>query len=90
MERHRYCLEIYGEKDHSTPGQVIYSEHPFLAISVGDLINRRAFPDWTAEGEGLLQATKLEHIAFGMDKDTYHKICIYTRYVPDTMETRRS
>ncbi len=86
----RYCLEIYGEDDYDTPGGTFYSEHPFLAIAVGDLLNPRGFPYWTGRREdpGLLVVTKLEHIVFGTDKDAKHKICVYTRYAPDNRETR--
>jgi hypothetical protein len=88
----RYCLEIYGEEDHDTPGTVLYSNESFLAINTGDLIHPGAFQHWGGRerSDWMLEVTKIEHIIFESGKNnSKHKLCVYTRYVPNTLETRR-
>jgi hypothetical protein len=58
----RRChLELY---DGTEPAHTLYSDHPFLSIHAGDLLNLGALSWWGADrGTGLLEVTRVEHIS---------------------------
>ncbi len=77
-----YAMELYVPGTVDEPFQVMYSAHPFQAISTGDIIN-------TAHWEnplGRLRVTSKEHMiieqaAGNREKVMFHTILLYTEQV---------
>lgn len=88
----RYRLEIHEEDDPDTSVFTFYSNEPFLAISVGDLINPGSFELWDGrkrDGTWMLEVTSLDHLIWGIvGTNMKHSISLYTRYVPNEPDTR--
>lgn len=81
----KYILEICAPGESSEAIKNIESSKPFLSISKGDFLNPRTLD---VEVEGLMCVVNIEHIIFGKDENLTHKICIFTKSVPDTYEAR--
>jgi uncharacterized protein len=87
----KYRLEIYAPEACSTLAASFKSTSPFLAISVGDLINRHAWgenamaidEDWT-----LLRVVRVEHLLSEVGAEAVHHIMVFTEKAPDEPETR--
>ena len=87
MKEIQYHVEIYEPGSSDDLIVLFQSSTPFLAISPGDLINQRVW-ETDIEFHMTLQVTSVEHILWEVDTHIGHKLCVYTRKVDDTAETR--
>jgi hypothetical protein len=84
-----YILEIFEPNSIDTVLITFETNSPFMAINRGDIINPNIWP--TAKTlEFILQVTNLQHIIWDspMDNCVKHKLCVYTKQVPNTRSLR--
>lgn len=84
----QYILEIYEPGSTHDAFMSFESSRPFQAISLGDLINPRA---WLVERDPgpLLRVVGVEHMLFGkFGSDPKHKVCIFTAAATDDSASR--
>jgi hypothetical protein len=76
-----YAMELYLPASDDEPFQVMYSAHPFQAISPGDIINTTHWNDPV----GNLRVTSKEHMiieqaAGEREKVMFHTVILRTEY----------
>ncbi|WP_434604091.1 hypothetical protein [Acetobacter oryzoeni] len=75
--KNEYYLEIYEPDDASCVAGFYSSDQPFMAISVGDVINGTSLPDMSKKHH--VRVTKIEHIIFtNTTSGVTHKVCVHT------------
>ena len=68
-----YAMELYVPGSDDEPFQVMYSAHPFQAISTGDIINAH----WE-NPLGRLRVTSKEHMIIEQAADDREKVMFHT------------
>jgi hypothetical protein len=81
--RDKYTLEIYESGSADNVTATFKSDSPFQSVEVGHLMNL------TVAGGQLLLVTKVEHILWEAGGVVKHKVCVFTKAVPDTAASRR-
>ncbi|MGV3616692.1 MAG: hypothetical protein ACO1SV_15300 [Fimbriimonas sp.] len=83
----RYTLEIYVPDGSDTVFALFQASVPFGAISRGDIINPGTWHDSNSPMR-VLRVTSVEHNLWSTATDVVHKICVYTREIENTRESR--
>ena len=82
-----YLLEVYEPGTTETVWEVFQTSSPFLGIHAGDLINPALWPDSRSPLK-MLRVTSVEHVIWGKQGETKHKLMVFTEEVEGTHELR--
>jgi hypothetical protein len=78
MKDSMYCLGLYEPANARDPIVQIDSATPFMAFSVGDLVNDQFLRDDGKGGDPLLRVVRVEHIVSrARDGSPRHQVQIY-------------
>jgi len=88
MKKIEYTLEIYRPKSVDDVWTTFNSPGPFMAISVGDIINPGSWPG-SESPQKALRVLNVEHIIWELNDTVKHKMLIFTVEVAGTRDLRR-
>lgn len=84
----KYVLEIYAPDSADDVIATVESDRPFAAMHIGELLNTQTLA--SASTRALFQIVHIEHILWEAEESPAHKICVYTKDVPDARQTRQN
>ena len=86
----QYYLEIYEPESFYDPIASFQASSPFQTVSVGDILNPRGWDNNQYEmlDHCVLEVIKVEHHIWTVESHIGHKVCVFTRKVPDKAESR--
>jgi hypothetical protein len=82
-----YLLEIYEPGSFDDVWMTFTSSQPFVAISVGDIVNPGLWPDSRSPMK-VLRVVAVEHIIWESEGATKQKVMLFSREVDGTRELR--
>ena len=82
-----YSLEVYEPGSIDTVWENFQTSSPFLAIHAGDIINPSTWPG-SRSPQRVLRVTSVEHLIWGKQGETKHKLMVFTEEVEGTRELR--
>jgi hypothetical protein len=87
MKITEYILEIYMPGSIDTCWVVFSSPTPFMATSVGDIIDPGLW-EGSQSPMKILRTIGLEHYLWEIEGSVKHKICIYTEEIDGSLDAR--
>lgn len=88
MKTIEYILEIYKPNSVKDVWITFNSPNPFMAISVGDIINPGVWPG-SESPKTVLRVLNVEHIIYELNDAVKHKMLIFTNEVAGTQDLRK-
>lgn len=83
-----YGLEIQEPGSAEDPMETFESDHSFLPIQVGDLLNPVSWPNNSRHAGKLYRVTGLEHVLSHAREQWKHRIVVFIEELPNTREMR--
>jgi hypothetical protein len=83
-----YFLEVYVPGSADDVWVTFTASQPFVAISVGDILNPAFWPDNQSPMK-VLRAVAVEHIFWDNEGTTKQKVMVFTEEIDGTRELRR-
>jgi hypothetical protein len=84
-----YIVEIYAPGSWENVWAVFQSEHPFMTMMPGELLNTAVFEPSNWAQYKIARIVNVEHILWNYKGKPKHKILVYTEEVDDTREHKR-
>lgn len=90
MSKH-YRLEVFAPGEAEDAFQTMESDHPFMAMQIGDLLNPQGWSDYdNRHADKVYRIAGLEHVFrhVSMGGNWKHTILVFTTEEPDRREAR--